>query len=121
TAIFGNKVVPVKGLVALSWSTHKDKNPDRRLNDSTPKRRSRGTASVAGTLIFNLFDEDPMRAISPNEFFHGHLAIGDSSGFSTFNETASVDLPPFDLMITFSNEYGSTSAMTIFGIDITDD
>lgn len=121
-AVFGNNtVVEVKGLTAISWSRHKDKNSDRRSFESAPKRYTPGAKSYAGTLIFALFNEDPMRAISPLEFFHGNDPIAPSSGLTAYEEMDSTDLPGFDLCIVFTNEYGSSSAMNIWGMTFTDD
>lgn len=121
-AVFGNNtVVEVKGLTAISWSRHKDKNSDRRSFESAPKRYTPGAKSYAGTLIFALFNEDPMRAISPLEFFHGNDPIAPSSGLTAYEEMDSTDMPGFDLCIVFTNEYGSSSAMNIWGMTFTDD
>lgn len=121
-AVFGNNtVVEVKGLTAISWSRHKDKNSDRRSFESAPKRYTPGAKTYAGTLMFALFNEDPMRAISPLEFFHGNDPIAPSSGLTAYEEMDSTDMPGFDLCIVFTNEYGASSAMNIWGMTFTDD
>lgn len=121
-AVFGNgSVVEVKGLTAVSWSRHKDKNSDRRTFETAPKGYTHGAKSYAGTLIFALFNEDPMRAISPLEFFHGNSPIAPASGLTAFEEMDSTELPGFDLYITMTNEYGSSSSMNIWGLTFTDD
>jgi hypothetical protein len=121
-AVFGNNtVVEVKGLTAVSWSRHKDKNSDRRSFESAPKGYTPGAKTYAGTLIFALFNEDPMRAISPLEFFHGNDPIAPSSGLTAYEEMDSTDMPGFDLCIVFTNEYGASSAMNIWGMTFTDD
>lgn len=121
-AVFGSgAVVEVKGLTAISWSRHRDKNSDRRTFESAPKRYTPGAKSYAGTMIFALFNEDPMRALSPLEFFHGNEPIAPASGMTAYDEMDSTDYPGFDLCVTFTNEYGSASAMNIWGITFTDD
>jgi hypothetical protein len=72
-------------------------------------------------MIFALFDENPLRVISPMQFFHGSTGIMGETGLSSMDETLSVDLPRFDLALTFQNEYGASSTMIIWGIDITDE
>lgn len=121
TAVFGNIKVDVKGMTALSWSLHRDKNPDRRMHESQPGQHTRGARTIAGTMIFALFDENPMRVISPIQFFHGSQGVMGDTGMSSLDETLSVDLPRFDLALTFQNEYGASSTMIIWGIDITDE
>lgn len=120
-AIFGDLIVEMKGLVGISWSKHRDQNPDRRLFESSPKYFTKGAKTYAGTMVFALFNENPMRANSPIEFFHGHLPIAPSSALTEFMELDSTDLPGFDLVITFTNEYGAAASMSIWGITITDE
>lgn len=120
SAVYGNVVVPVRGLTGIAWSLHQDKIPNRRLHEKRTRSRTKGTATIAGTLIFAIFNEDPIRAITPNQFFHGNSTIGDSSTISNFVETLATELPAFDLSITFSNEYGSVASMNLWGVDITD-
>lgn len=120
-AVFGNIKVDVKGMTALSWSLHRDKNSDRRSHEGKPTKHTRGATTIAGTMIFALFDENPMRVISPIQFFHGSTGIMNDSGLSSLDETLSVELPRFDLALTFMNEYGANSTMIIWGVDITDE
>lgn len=121
-AVFGNNtVVEVKGLTAVSWSRHKDKNSDRRSFESAPKQYTPGAKSYAGTLIFAMFNEDPIRAMSPLEFFHGNAPIAPANGLTAYEEMDATEYPSFDLAIIFSNEYGSSSTMNIWGVTITDD
>jgi len=120
-AIFGTTAVQVKGLTGISWSRHKDKNPDRTTYTPTAAKRTHGAKTYAGSMIFALFDEDPIRAISPSKYFDGHSPIVPSSGITNYGEVDSLDMPGFDMEITFTNEYGSVSIMHIWGVDFTDD
>lgn len=121
-AVFsGNFLAEVKGLTGLSWSRHKDKNSDRSTYQDSPKQFTPGAKTYAGTMIFALFDEDPIRAISPLEYFHGNSPIAPPSGLTSFQELESTELPSFDLTVIFLNEYGAASAMNIWGITFTDD
>jgi hypothetical protein len=121
-AVFaGNFLAEVKGLTGISWSRHKDKNSDRATYQDSPKKFTPGAKTYAGTMIFALFDEDPIRAVSPLEYFHGNSPIAPSSGLTSFEELESTEMPSFDLTIVFHNEYGASSAMNIWGITFTDD
>lgn len=121
-AVFSNNtVVEVKGLTALSWSRHKDKNSDRRTFESAPKQYTHGAKSYGGSLIFAMFNEDPIRAMAPLEFFHGNSPIAPANGLTAYEEMDAPEYPSFDLMVIFTNEYGSSSTMNIWGVTITDD
>lgn len=120
-AIFGSLIVEVKGLVGISWSKHKDKNSDRRTFESQPTAFTPGAKTYAGTMFFALFNESSLRANSPIEFFRGHDPIAPPTGMTEFFESDSTDLPGFDMCITFTNEYGASSSMNIWGITFLDE
>lgn len=119
-AAFGNIVTDVRGLSLVSWSVHRDKNSDRRLNEKKSTEHARGAQTVAGSLIFSLFDEDPVRGFVPVEMFHGDTPIAGPDGFTDIEEMLPTDIPRFDLALTFTNEYGAAASCVIWGVDITD-
>jgi len=119
-AVFGSLVTEVKGLTMISWSSHRDKHSNRRTFERKPTSHARGAQTIAGSMVFTLFDEDPIRAMTPIEFFHGNNPITGPGGISEFNEMDPTEVPRFDIAISLTNEYGAISTMIIFGIDITD-
>lgn len=120
SAAFGNNIVDVKGMSGFSWSDHKDKNSDRRLTESQPTQHTDGARTIAGSIIFPMFDEDPIRSFIPMEFFHGNSPIADTNVIGNGTEMAPTEVPPFDLSLVLSNEYGAISAMVMYGVTITD-
>lgn len=120
SAAFGSIITEVKGLQTVSWSSHRDKNSDRRTYEQKPTGHSRGSQTIAGSMVFTLFNEDPIRAMTPIEFFHGNTPIVGPEGLSNFDEMDPTDVPRFDLAIILQNEYGAQASMVIYGIDITD-
>jgi len=119
-AAFGNIITEVKGLNAVSWSIHQDKNSDRRSHEDKPTQFTKGAKTYAGTLIFSLFNEDPARSFTPIEFFHGNSPIAPASGMTSFHEMDATELPAFDLILMFNNEYGASSSMMLWGVEFTD-
>ena len=97
-------------LQTISYSIHRENTPVRFLGHVNPSGFVRGPRTIAGSLIFTVFNqyafyrlEQYKRAIG-----QGLYALADM-------------LPLFDVAITFSSEYGSLSQMKIFGITIIDE
>ncbi len=97
-------------LQTISYSIHRENTPVRTLGHVNPRGFLKGPRTIAGSLIFTVFDEytfyridEYRRAVEANFF-----PLSDM-------------LPPFDVSITFANEYGVTSTMKIFGLTIVDE
>lgn len=94
----------------LSVSTYREKYPVRSLGTTYPKGFTRGPRTIAGSMVFTVFDKNvlyELLAADPSEFDADRL-------FST----AIIDqLPPFDITISFANELGQLSRMTIYGVE----
>lgn len=93
----------------LSLSVFRDKRAVRSCGSTYAKAYTRGPREIAGSLIFTVFDQhvvwDLLQA-HPSDF-DGNTATG-----------AIIDqLPPVDIIVTFANEYGSMSRMTIYGVE----
>lgn len=98
-------------LQTISYSSHRENSPVRIVGHTSPVGFVRGPRTIAGSMIFtqfhtysfyrlNLFRDAVLRK--------GLYPIADM-------------LPPFDVVITFANEYGVFSAMKIYGITIVDE
>lgn len=105
-------------LQTISYSIFREKFPVRALGFVGEKGRSRGTRSIAGSMVFTVFDRhvlfDLLRA-----------RPGDRSPHQVTPQNISemmfmmVDqIPPFDVVINFANEYGHISQMGIYGLEI---
>ena len=97
-------------LQTISISTYRDKSPVRSLGRSNVKGYTRGQRTVAGSMIFTVFDRNVLFG----------LLDFDPSDFDADNKfrAAILDqLPPIDITIQFANEYGSLSRMTIYGVE----
>lgn len=97
-------------LQTVSYSIHRENTPVRTIGHVSPLGFVKGQRTIAGSLIFTVFNEYAFYRI--RRFSE---AIGD--GFYPLADM----MPPFDITLTFSDEYGSLSSMKIFGISIIDE
>lgn len=103
----------------ITVSVHRESFPVRIIGRSNVIGFTRGPRTIAGSIIFTSFDLYPLyRAI-------GRLAdTGAEMPWTKGNQGVyplADSLPPFDLTLTFSNEYGAKSVMRIYGIVLVDD
>ncbi len=93
----------------LSVSTYREKYPVRALSAVYPKSHTRGPRTIAGSMVFTVFDRDVLFEILE----------ADPTDFDAFQITSAIidQLPPFDITINFANELGQTSRMAILGIE----
>lgn len=93
-------------LATISYSTFREKFGVRTLGRTEVKSYTRGPRTIAGTMVFtvfNTFELDRMIALY-NQKFAMDINLLDQ-------------LPPFNIMLVFANEYGSISMMHLFDID----
>ncbi len=94
----------------LSISSHREKTPVRSLGSIYPKGFTRGSRTIAGSMIFTVFDRNVI-----DEFLETHPSDFDINNPAT---TALIDqVSPFDITIAFANELGQVSRMAIYGIE----
>lgn len=95
----------------LSLSSHREKFPVRALGSTYPKGFTRGPRTIAGTMIFTVFDTNVLE-----QFLESHPADFDMHNSTS---TAIIDqIPPFDITVAFANELGQVSRMAIYGVEI---
>lgn len=107
-------------LQTISYSIHRENKPVRVLGKVNPKGFVKGPRTIAGSLIFTVFDTYAFYRLEQ----YKHLVYGTSAqyGLATNPMFPLADmLPPFDIVLTFSNEYGKFSRMKILGVTIVDE
>lgn len=110
----GSKTFVLGNISTLSYSIHRAKIPVRTLGHTYPKGFVSAGRSIAGSLIFTIFDRHALRdAIT--------AAISETDPANPMKSPLSDQLPPFDIGINFNNEYGSISYMRIYGVEISDE
>ena len=105
--------VPIGNISALSYSIHREKVPVRTLGHTYPRGFTRGTRTIAGTLAFSVFDRYALDANLRKYKFEPDAGRMSSPLID--------QLPPFDVTITYQNEFGDQSTMRLYGVEITDE
>lgn len=119
------KPVKLFDLQTVSIQSHREKFPVRTLGRVFPKSYTRGPRTLAGSFIFTLFNKAALWDLlqtSRSFYSSGVGSGGTDSGISEVSEAVLADqLPPFDLTILCSNEYGDSSYMALYGVEIVND
>lgn len=114
TLTIGSNTFVLGNISAISYSIHRDVTPVRVLGHTYPKGFVSASRTIAGTLVFTVFDRHVLSDVINKTITQQDLAVPMSSPL--------VDqLPPFDVGIIYSNEYGNNSYMRIYGLQITDE
>lgn len=106
----GNPPVTIGELETISYSIHRQNNPVRTLGNTNPRGFVKGPRTIGGSLIFTQFDKYFFYRVHENW-------LGVEQGFFPLADM----MPPFDVVLSFSNESGNFSKMSILGITIVDE
>ncbi|MHA2063334.1 MAG: hypothetical protein ACXABY_03015 [Candidatus Thorarchaeota archaeon] len=118
-ARYSSSTVALATLQTISVQSHREKFAVRSLGRSYVSGYTRGPRTIAGSMIFTIFNEHALykliRAMDD-------AAIAGETHIDTFLSSLIPDqLPPLDLTIVFANEYGSLSKMGIYGAEFVND
>lgn len=107
-------------LQTITYSTHREVAPVRTLGRSNPVGFTAGQRTIAGSLIFTVFDKNIVHEVvsilRDSNKYNKYVPINNTSQSFLMDE-----MPPFDITIIMQNEYGHASAMMIKGIVIVDE
>lgn len=103
-----NNIYMLGSLQTISISTHQDKMPVRAISNINAKEYTMGQRTIAGSLVFAVFDKH-----FANQVFKDSI---DAAQIGTNTIILPDELPPFDITITYANEYGHTSRMALYGV-----
>jgi hypothetical protein len=138
-ATFGG--VEIGALSGITFSVTREKAPIYTMGSPNPRSFSRGKRGIAGSLIFTVFDRPALYQMleahhnSPSEmqfFTRAHNTLpGDPSHKRGIAEVSTQtrdvvsktpyyadQIPPFDITITFVNEYGQAAVRSIYGVEL---
>ena len=96
-------VIDIGELQTISYSVHRENTPVRTLGHSNVRGFIKGGRTIAGSLIFTVFNEYAFYRIKQYKEY-----LARSNGF--FAPLADM-LPPIDIVLTFFNEYGNAAKM----------
>lgn len=106
----GEKPLVLGELQTISYSTHRENTPVRTLGHVNPVGFVRGPRTIAGSMIFTVFNQYAFNRLK-------QFQIAIDSGLSPLADM----LPLFDVVISFTSEYGALSQMKIYGITVIDE
>lgn len=140
-ATFGG--IEIGALSGITFSVTREKAPIYTMGSPNPRSFSRGKRGIAGSLIFTVFDRPALYTMldknrangDPTQTFYtrAHNALpGDTSykyrGIADVNTDSTNiikkvpyyadQIPPFDITITFVNEYGQGAVRSIYGVEL---
>jgi len=104
-------VIELAELQTISYSLHRENTPVRTLGHVNPRGFVKGPRTIGGSLIFTVFNEYAFYRIKQ---FKRKLAL---LGYAPLADM----LPPFDVVLTFFNEYGLYGKMKVYGLTIVDE
>ncbi len=133
--------VVVGSLAGITWSVTREKAPIFTMGSPNPRSFSRGKRGIAGSLIFMVFDRPGLynliaANVTNDEFkiwtrnwnllpnMNSNIAAGiapvDSSAFGMSSALPyyADQVPPFDITITFANEYGQAAVRSVYGVEL---
>jgi hypothetical protein len=100
------KYYTLGSLQTLSISTHQDKRPVRSLGVINAKDYVMGPRTIAGSMVFAVFNK------------HFATEIMNDLGATGSSVILPDEIPALDITINFANEYGRMSRMAIYGVKI---
>jgi hypothetical protein len=119
----GGKPMVIGEIQTISYSIYRPMVPVTALGQINAKGVVRGPRTIAGSLIFTVFDRHVLKEMmdvyssSKNDFVDNYeFTPEDIKNLRQYAKTD--EMPPFDINITFMNEYGSASTLNIYGIYI---
>jgi hypothetical protein len=106
-------VLELAEVQTISYSIHRENSPVRTLGHVNPRGFVKGGRTIAGSLIFTVFNEYAFYRIKE----YRHMMSQSGLFFAPLADM----LPPFDIVLTFFNEYGLGAKMKIYGVTIVDE
>lgn len=89
----------------ISYSTYRDKFPVRGLGSINARGFTKGARTIAGTMVFTLFNEPIVRQFA-SKLYEENINIAPD------------EIPSFDVDITLLNEYGNHTNITLYDVEI---
>jgi len=111
----GQESLTLGELQTISYSIHRENSPIRTIGNVNPKGFIKGGRTIAGSLIFTTFREYAFYRLQAFRKF-----LSNTSNNQFFAPLGDM-LPPFDIVLTFFDEYGGGSKMKIFGVTLVDE
>lgn len=109
---FNNALTILGNLQTITYSIFREKVPIRVLGRSHSKGYTAGSRTIAGSMVFTVFDQNPLADIINQINYIRNPA-------DRFSSPIGDQLPPLDLILLFHNEYGHSSIIRLYGAEFT--
>jgi len=106
---------------AISYSVFRDKVPVRAIGTVSPRGYTRGTRTIAGSMVFSVIERSAFDLLRTAWAAGDRVKYGDMPielSYDKFPFGMLDQLPPFDIFIQFNTEFGDTSHLIIYGIEL---
>lgn len=120
---YGGRPIVIGEIQTLSYSIYRPTTPVYTLGRINPKGVVRGQRTIAGSLIFTVFDRHVLKTVM--ESYNFPSSSEDDTYKFTAEELSEMsrnmktdEMPPFDINVTFMNEYGNSSTLNLYGVHI---
>jgi hypothetical protein len=107
-----DQLIVLGNLETFSYSTFREKAPVRVLGRSHAKAYTAGGRSIAGSMVFIVFDRAPLYDVVRQINYVRNPTDRATSPLPD-------QLPPLDLILIFHNEYGHQSILRLYGVEFT--
>lgn len=131
----------VGSLSGITWSVTREKAPVFTMGSPNPRSFSRGKRGIAGSMIFTTFDRPALYNLVQNSLARDDFKIWTRRWNLLPNMNSSIaanivpveaaenevvqalpyyadQIPPFDVTITYANEYGQAAVRQIYGVEL---
>lgn len=106
----GKAAIRLGQVTTLTYSTYRETSPVRTLGRINVKGFSRGQRTIAGTIIFTVFEKHVVNQLKEEIDYLKYI-----------KKLKPCELPPFDIMLSFGNEYGSSAKLFVYGVEVVDE
>lgn len=110
-ALVNENLLLLGNVETFSYSVLREKGPVRVLGRSYAKGYTSGPRTIAGSLVFVVFDRHPLFEIVRQ------LNIEPKTDGDRWSSPVADQIPPIDLILWFSNEYGRKSILRLYGVE----
>jgi hypothetical protein len=132
----GGKPIVIGEIQTLSYSVYRPTTPVYTLGRINPKGVVRGQRTIAGSIIFTVFDRHVLKKVIDSFNISKPYDDGDGKFSQPYDDSYNVykfsgdeldemkrnmktdEMPPFDINVTFMNEYGNSSTLNLYGVHI---
>lgn len=122
--VVGGKPIVFGEIQTISYSIYRPMTPVYTLGRINPKGVVRGQRAIAGSMIFTVFDRHVLKQVmdayrDQSDSFAVSYALGQQDIYDLRQYAKTDEMPPFDINISFMNEYGNSATLNIYGVHIT--